>query len=343
MDGTDSNNRFECSLCLETFRDPKILACFHTFCLKCLQTYISSVPNGDGRNAQFNCPLCRKVNILPPEGVQGLQKNFYLDEPDEKVKKKLPLCPDHPEEDLRFYCHVCKIPLCRDCKVIKHEGHKTEMLKDVVANRKEKLEKTLNDTEIAINESEIRLRTNIETDIDCLETSLSVMKESSAQMKNGIEETFSMVNSLIISRLNSENDKMLTIQTKSDQKRRIVMDLKNSLAKAIDKNDNQSLFKLFSDLIEDRGEYKRLRESPLVSNPGTSSATDMDIDLKRLSSFYFEFRDAVQDGLVKFKRNFETCRTSQDSDDVNMRVDERNKTPEVNLYNVEGNVKVWFL
>ena len=343
MEGTaDSVTRFECSLCLEKFTDPRILTCFHSFCLKCLETYISTLPNIAGPNASFNCPLCRKVNVLPPEGVQGIQKNFYLDEPDEKVKKKFPECPDHPEEDLRFYCHVCKDPVCRDCKVIKHEGHRTEMLKDVVANMKEKLENTLNDTGIMINDNETQCLTNIETDIDCLETSLSVMKESSAQMKRDIEETLTMVTSLITPCLNDQYDNMVTVQNQSDQKLKTVMDLKSSLTKANDENDNQSLFKLFSDLIEDRAEITRLRDSPLASLPGTSSATGMNLDLKRLSSFFFEFRDAVQDGLEQFKRNFETCKITQGNNDVDMRVDERDKTPEVNLHNVEGNVKVWY-
>ena len=28
-----------CSICLETFKDPKIISCFHTFCCECLEKH----------------------------------------------------------------------------------------------------------------------------------------------------------------------------------------------------------------------------------------------------------------------------------------------------------------
>ena len=42
-----------CGLCSETYRQPKLLPCFHTFCLSCLDTYVKNIgPNVD----TFDCP-----------------------------------------------------------------------------------------------------------------------------------------------------------------------------------------------------------------------------------------------------------------------------------------------
>ena len=345
MEGAaESVTKFECSLCLEKFTDPRILTCFHSFCLKCLQKYISTLPRNDGPDSSFKCPLCRKVNVLPPEGVKGLQKNFYLDEPDESVKKKFPDCPDHPGEDLRFYCHVCKDPVCRDCRVINHEGHRIEMLKDVVADMKESLEKTLSDTEVKINDNEKYHLTTIERDIDCLETTLSLMKACSAQMKTDIEETFNMVNSLIVPRLKRETDRKAQTQLCYDAKHKGVADLKKSVTEANERNDNnKSLFNVFNYIIENGAVIAMLTDFSIVSVQGTSSPEIVNLDVKKLSSFFFEFRDAVQNGLEQFKRNFESCKITEGNKDVDMHVDKRDKiaeTTEVNLHNVEGNVKV---
>ncbi|XP_077863700.1 E3 ubiquitin-protein ligase TRIM45-like [Saccoglossus kowalevskii] len=58
-----------CSLCLEIFKTPKCLPCLHSFCERCLQTWVT-------KNAgQLVCPICRlKVN----SNVSDLQTNFLL-------------------------------------------------------------------------------------------------------------------------------------------------------------------------------------------------------------------------------------------------------------------------
>ena len=57
-----------CSICTETFHDPKSLPCFHTFCQECLQMYINKYSD----DKSFNCPLCRReiepMDLEKPKG-----------------------------------------------------------------------------------------------------------------------------------------------------------------------------------------------------------------------------------------------------------------------------------
>ena len=50
--------RLNCSICLDTYTDPKLLQCFHVFCRQCLVPLV--VRNQQGRLG-LTCPSCRQV------------------------------------------------------------------------------------------------------------------------------------------------------------------------------------------------------------------------------------------------------------------------------------------
>ena len=62
-----------CSICCDQFKDPKMLPCQHTFCLKCLENVAKlNDPN------TVDCPLCRKVYKVPTRGGVGRFKSNLL-------------------------------------------------------------------------------------------------------------------------------------------------------------------------------------------------------------------------------------------------------------------------
>ena len=49
-------------------------------------------------------------------------------------------CKEHAHEELKFHCRKCDVPICRDCKVLNHEGHLTAEIEEVVEERKQRVE-----------------------------------------------------------------------------------------------------------------------------------------------------------------------------------------------------------
>src|SRR5207248_10757640 len=64
----------ECPICLETLKTPKCLPCLHTFCFQCLSKYGADEVDGD----KMPCPLCRQEFVIPEEGFEMLQNNFFI-------------------------------------------------------------------------------------------------------------------------------------------------------------------------------------------------------------------------------------------------------------------------
>jgi tripartite motif-containing protein 56 len=108
------NNITECSVCAETYSDPRVLPCIHTYCLKCIKRFSENKHPGDC----VSCPLCRKDFIVPEHGIDSLPKNFFIEQ-----LKDLSLTPSiHCEgcdetkgRQATTYCAECQQKFCEDC------------------------------------------------------------------------------------------------------------------------------------------------------------------------------------------------------------------------------------
>ncbi|XP_067680760.1 uncharacterized protein [Haliotis asinina] len=76
-----------CSICYDVYTIPKSLSCLHTFCLKCLSSYIVAEDEQFGvkRKKGFPCPLCRELIEAPcsskplEEWASDFKTNFYIE------------------------------------------------------------------------------------------------------------------------------------------------------------------------------------------------------------------------------------------------------------------------
>ena len=64
-----------CSVCMNTFTDPKQLPCLHSFCLHCLNGILRT----SGHRDIINCPQCRRESRVPSSGnLNDLPTNFRI-------------------------------------------------------------------------------------------------------------------------------------------------------------------------------------------------------------------------------------------------------------------------
>ena len=182
-----------CSVCLDTYTNPKLLQCFHTYCQQCLVPLVDRDQQGQ---LGLTCPACRQVTPIPPSGVRGLQPAFHINrllEIQESVKK-IPegqegqraagheeaagqgststrsCCFEHAEEELKLYCNTCEDLICFECALQggKHHDHKYEQLKTTFERYKGEIASSLEPIEkqvTAVNEALARL------DARCMEIS----------------------------------------------------------------------------------------------------------------------------------------------------------------------------
>ncbi len=66
-----------CSVCLDTYTNPKQLQCHHVYCQQCLARLVVRDQQGQ---LSLTCPTCRQVTPVPADGVAGLQAAFRVNQ-----------------------------------------------------------------------------------------------------------------------------------------------------------------------------------------------------------------------------------------------------------------------
>ena len=99
----------KCSQCLEHYKDPRLLDCYHSFCGDCLQFYVEA----NEKDGKFNCPLCKSEISLPEEGVKGFPKNYYITSLFERDAVKCDVCGEKTKAE--YACIDCVQNYCGFC------------------------------------------------------------------------------------------------------------------------------------------------------------------------------------------------------------------------------------
>ena len=135
-----------CSYCENSYQDPRILSCLHSYCLHCItKIHVQDTPS-------ITCPSCNHLTPLPVGGVASLPLNIrYKEEArQDKLLQRIissPVC-DSCEEDSCVsvaYCKNCDDLLCQDCwdihrKIKATRSHTTLATKDIKNRRIEQSE-----------------------------------------------------------------------------------------------------------------------------------------------------------------------------------------------------------
>ena len=77
----------ECPVCLDYFRDPRILTnCGHTLCTECIIDIISTNSNNIELYIDIECPTCSKKTIIEDSDISCLKRNYTVNDIVESIK-----------------------------------------------------------------------------------------------------------------------------------------------------------------------------------------------------------------------------------------------------------------
>ena len=132
-----------CSVCLELYKNPRYLPCYHSYCEDCL----TKIQKGNN----ITCPECMKehVDIVPPGGLKELPSNFFIsglvDEVtiEQKVKGDESVKCDAciRDDPALVLCLDCGVFLCDHC--CDYHKHNKESLDHNVVSLKELKQKDI--------------------------------------------------------------------------------------------------------------------------------------------------------------------------------------------------------
>ena len=121
-----------CGICLDLYKEPKMLKCSHVFCKHCLQPL--------AQRDRLPCPTCRQDTPLPYNGVSDLQAGFVhgsLLEIYDLLKRSSDSCPKHPGKEADFYCETCSQLICSFCLVPDHRDHQYDLVDNIFSKHEE--------------------------------------------------------------------------------------------------------------------------------------------------------------------------------------------------------------
>lgn len=118
-----------CHMCCKPYLSPRLLSCFHTYCLQCLEKMV--------RSDQIVCPRCNSKTLLPNGKVQDLRPDFVTTNEMEAIERSTGsvtcgVCSGQRDKQVTGHCVECASLLCASCHkshedMYKFQGHRIIM------------------------------------------------------------------------------------------------------------------------------------------------------------------------------------------------------------------------
>ncbi|KAK7088538.1 uncharacterized protein [Littorina saxatilis] len=242
-----------CKLCLEVFKKPKLLPCFHSYCEECLKNLAA---RHGGRS--FPCPNCRTNVPVPQGGVSVFQSNFYIDSAELERAKRKSSCTTHAKNDLVSFCSTCDLAICVECMLEQHKTHDIQAFGKQARLSKDQLRKDkdwLCETERSLQARMIHAKQNRQALQDKVEEVKTELKTRCAQLVSKAEqhrdEELAKVDALAKELDSTEEDAKVTETLREKCK-----SLKESLATVqgtLDREDDFEIVTLAKEIRDGKG------------------------------------------------------------------------------------------
>ena len=216
-----------CSICLDTYTQPKTISCLHTFCCECLERHARV----SQRQGKFRCPECQAEIDLPQGNHFDLLPNSFFHksllgvlEGEDRQAKQQDTCSQHTEERVRYYCSSCEACICPICVTEDHRGHAFEMLEKAVQEDKKNIMSTVE----TIKEKANLFRAQLEKTSEDVEMIIAIAKQEvseatedvitkTRQQEKQLLESLEITRRKRIERINSAKQELESLIKKINQ------------------------------------------------------------------------------------------------------------------------------
>ena len=195
-------SELSCSICLDTFTDPRALPCVHTYCYGCLEVWVQK----SGSSQTITCPLCKDVSPIPSGGLNKIKNNYFTADLVERINKiklkaghanvdctsknielgevdPIIYCKTHARNVIDQYCVDCDLAACGTCLLRNHRHHNLVDLEEQAAISKQQLKGVLQQADVLIK----LIDTKIQESEKHREQSTSDIKSIKRQINKVIE------------------------------------------------------------------------------------------------------------------------------------------------------------
>ena len=105
----DYEAELKCPVCFEQFNTPRRLpGCTHSFCEKCILSFVSNLDREDKLGQEFQCPVCRLQSKAPERGGVTLEWILSMEIDSEIIRKLNMKEVVHDDKDQTGLCSQCK-------------------------------------------------------------------------------------------------------------------------------------------------------------------------------------------------------------------------------------------
>ncbi|KAK7486459.1 hypothetical protein BaRGS_00022260 [Batillaria attramentaria] len=263
MASGDKADSLTCSVCLERYKNPRFLRCYHSFCEQCLK----SLAQTSARCLYVECPKCRKVTQLPSDGVSHLQPNFpMMRRLDSAADGEV--CQIHPALKLRYYCVTCDVIICSDCMITQaHKKHDAEDLKSAVSAAKKQLQTDklrLEQVSETLKKHLVKIHANEAHAEDQRQSVENQLQKRAKTLHKWVDEALAEALRSLGTTSKNIREQLRQARSEAEGKLRQIQKIEADVNRALSSSSSQKLLSLRTDMRSGRGSQERLRQ--LTSN-----------------------------------------------------------------------------
>ena len=212
-----------CSICLDTYTQPKTISCLHTFCCECLERHARV----SQRQGKFRCPECQEEIDLPQGNRFDLLPNAFFQKSLLGFLEAEETCPQHTEERVRYYCSWCEACICPICVTEDHRVHAFDVLENAVQEDKKNIMSTVETIKEKANLFRAELR-KLEKTSEDVERIIAIAKQEvseatehvitkTRQQEKKLLETLEMTRRKRLRRVNSAKQELESLVKQMNQ------------------------------------------------------------------------------------------------------------------------------